>query len=349
VQPEVEVVLHVRRVEVRDQAGLEDVLGLVRQRRRLGGMVVTGERGVRIAGRYPDGISGRAILRRDFDAALLRAAAGAGARVEEEVLVRGTTSTRSTIDGVDIASRTGTTARVGARVVIAADGRHSRLARALRLARHPPAPRRWAAGAYFTNVRGMTAWGEMHIRQRKYIGVAPLPNGLTNACVVTADRAAVRAPLALLLGTLATEPELRDRFADARLAGPPVVLGPLAVDCPCAGAAGLLLAGDAAGFIDPMTGDGLRFAIRGAELAALEALRALEHGFGDADVRLRDARAQEFRAKWRFNRVLRRLAASPSGVRAAAAAAALVPSFVEHAIRYAGDVRVASLRPRSRT
>ena len=43
VQAEVEVVLHVRRVEVRDQAGLEDVLGLVRQRRGLGGMVVAGQ------------------------------------------------------------------------------------------------------------------------------------------------------------------------------------------------------------------------------------------------------------------------------------------------------------------
>ena len=31
---------------------------------------------------------------------------------------------------------------------------------------------------------------------------------------------------------------------------------------------GLLLAGDAAGFIDPMTGDGLRFAFAGARLAA---------------------------------------------------------------------------------
>ena len=30
----------------------------------------------------------------------------------------------------------------------------------------------------------------------------------------------------------------------------------------------MLLAGDAAGFIDPMTGDGLRFALMGAELAA---------------------------------------------------------------------------------
>jgi hypothetical protein len=35
---------------------------------------------------------------------------------------------------------------------------------------------------------------------------------------------------------------------------------------------GLLVAGDAAGFVDPMTGDGLRFAVRGGELVADAAL-----------------------------------------------------------------------------
>ncbi len=44
VQPEVEVLLHVGRVEHRDHAGLEDVLGLVRQGGGLGRVVVAGER-----------------------------------------------------------------------------------------------------------------------------------------------------------------------------------------------------------------------------------------------------------------------------------------------------------------
>jgi flavin-dependent dehydrogenase len=302
------------------------------------GMVVTGEGGVRIAGRYPAGITGRAVLRSDLDHALLNAAVAAGARVEEGVLVRGALTSGAVVQGVSVVSRTGGSLRVSARVVIAADGRQSRLVRSLRLGRVPPTPRRWAAGAYFTDVGGLTACGEMHIRRTKYIGVAPLPNGLANLCVVTADRAAVRDPLGLLRSTLDSEPELSRRFGDARLAGPPVVLGPLALECAAAGLPGLLLAGDAAGFIDPMTGDGLRFAIRGAELAALEALRALEHGVADAHIRLARARRHEFRSKWRFNRALRLMAGSPSAVRMAAGAAALAPSWVEHSILYAGDV-----------
>ena len=56
------------------------------------------------------------------------------------------------------------------------------------------------------------------------------------------------------------------------------VLGPLAVNARAAGCPGLLLAGDAAGFVDPMTGDGLRFALRGGELAAQAALDELASG-----------------------------------------------------------------------
>ena len=90
----------------------------------------------------------------------------------------------------------------------------------------------------------------------------------------------------------------------------PVVIGPLAVDATGVCVAGLLTVGDAAGFIDPMTGDGLRFAFRGAELAAAAAVES-------GDVSLASARAlaarreREFRGKWRMNRALRALVASP--------------------------------------
>src|SRR5439155_12108605 len=115
---------------------------------------------------------------------------------------------------------------------------------------------------------------------------------------------------------LAAAAMLRDRFAGARLAAPPAVLGPLAVDVDAAAAAipGLLLAGDAAGFIDPMTGDGLRFAVHGGELAAAAALHALEHGWTGVHAELDADRRRAFAGKWRFNRALRALVASPRGV-----------------------------------
>ena len=311
------------------------------------GMIVTGEGGVRVQGHYPAGVIGRALPRRDFDASLVKAAVANGARVEEGVLVRGALMDGARVRGLILSGRDGRPLRVTAPLVIAADGRHSRVARGLRLSHHPPQPRRWAVGAYFEGVsraNSGTVYGEMHVRRGRYIGVAPLHGGLTNACIVTSDRAALRDPAALLCSAVRNEPVLAERFADARMLEVPAVLGPLAVECERPGVPGLLLAGDAAGFIDPMTGDGLRFALRGAELAALEALRTLERG-GDARddgaERLRAERRREFAAKWRFNRALRRIVGSSAAVRAAGIASAVAPALLERAIGYAGDVRFA--------
>ena len=79
----------------------------------------------------------------------------------------------------------GATVRLPAAVTIAADGRRSSLAFALGLARQPARPRRWAIGAYYEGVDGLAGIGEMHIRAGHYIGVAPLPGGVANVCLVS--------------------------------------------------------------------------------------------------------------------------------------------------------------------
>jgi flavin-dependent dehydrogenase len=310
----------------------------------LDGMVVTGDAGVSVIGRY-ETRQGRSLSRRNLDQALADAAAAAGAQIDEEVLVQGplidSTGGVPTVAGLLIQRRDGRVLPVRARMVIAADGRYSRVGRALRLSRSAPHPRRWAIGAYFSSVTGLTSLGEMHVRRTHYLGVAPLPDGVANACVV-APRLPGGSLAEVLRGALLADPMLRERFASARMVGDAMCLGPLAIDCRTAGAPGLLVAGDAAGFVDPMTGDGLRFAFRGAELAALEALTTLEHGGGaDAHVRLAAARARDFARKWRFNRTLRMLVAHPHAVRAAGYAAALAPRTLQRAIRYAGDVHAA--------
>src|SRR2546426_9945095 len=56
---------------------------------RVDGMLVTGERGTAIEGRYPRGLFGRAILRRDLDWLLLQPAGQAGAPFGPPVAGRG--------------------------------------------------------------------------------------------------------------------------------------------------------------------------------------------------------------------------------------------------------------------
>ena len=321
---------------------------------RVEGMRLTGETGVTIEGRYPARLSGRAITRRDLDWLLLQQAIAAGCEFEAGVAVRRASvseqGTKRSVSGAVVGSG-GRESTIAARVTIAADGRHSTIAFGLRLGMHPRRPRRWAIGAYFENFMptgsdlGQTfSLGEMHVRRAHYIGVAPVPGGLTNVCLVKPSGAAdpeLADPSALLIRALAADPLLRDRAADARLAGPPTVLGPLAVDVRDESIDGLLLAGDAAGFIDPMTGDGIRFAIHGAELAAAAARRALEHGWSGVHQRLGAERRRAFGGKWRFNRALRTLVSSPRGVDAAALGARFAPAVFHSIIARAGDCSLA--------
>ena len=307
------------------------------------GMRVTGERGVAVEARYKEGIAGRALLRRHLDWMLLQDAIAAGAQFEPSLTVRRALVEKDRVTGVQ-ASGHPFEGELRAPVTIAADGRHSTLAFGLGLAWHPPRPRRWAIGAYVESGAVTSPpldLGEMHVRADRYVGIAPVPGGLTNVCLVKPWQPgdpALGDPRTTLAQELSRDAALRERFAGARLAGAPVVLGPLAVDVSDVAFDGLLLAGDAAGFIDPMTGDGLRFAVRGAELAAHAALQALEHGWSGVHHRLRARRRAEFAAKWRFNRLVRTLVASPGAVAGASWGARLAPAALHAAIEYAGDV-----------
>jgi flavin-dependent dehydrogenase len=311
---------------------------------RVDGMILTGEGGARIEGRYPGGLHGRAITRADLDWALVRDAVAAGADLIDdttvfEPIVEGTGG-RLQVSGV-VAQSNGVRRPIRAAVTIGADGRHSTLGFALGLTRHPARPRRWAIGAYAERVTGMSAFGEMHIRRDHYIGVAPLPNGLTNVCLVKPSAGAdrdLRDPSAALTAALSADTVLRDRFARARFLSAPTVLGPLAVDLVDTPVPdGLLLAGDAAGFVDPMTGDGLRFAVRGGELAAGAAIHAVAHGWAGVQSRLAADRQREFGAKWRFNRTLRAAVGSPLAVRTATIGAPYLAPILQSIIRRAGD------------
>jgi flavin-dependent dehydrogenase len=165
-----------------------------------------------------------------------------------------------------------------------------------------------------------------------------MPDGSTNVCVVTGPRPEGRTPLDVLRTAIALDPSLADRLASARFDRPVRVLGPLAVDVTMPGADGVLFAGDAAGFIDPITGDGLRLAIAGGILAAEEALVVLERGdYSGAPSRLARARHLQMGSKLRFNRAIRLLTSFPAAVGVAGLGARLVPAVVRRAVRYAGD------------
>ncbi len=309
------------------------------------GMVVTGEGGARIEATYPATARGRFIERTHLDLWLLDHAIAAGVEYQGETRVTGAVvvpgGEGDEIAGLNVVRSTKRRETLPARMTIAADGRRSTLAFGLGLARHPARPRRWAIGGYFCGVTNLSSFGEMHVRAGRYFGVAPLPGGVVNACLVTSELTALRTHRELdmiLTREIARDRMLGPRFSTARLIGRAAALGPLAVDAQAAGMPGLLLAGDAGGFIDPITGDGLYFATRGGELAAQAALLALSDRTPSPHIWLAAQRRREFRFKHRFNRSLRSVMSVPPLITAASWAARSLPAPIHWIVKTAADM-----------
>src|SRR5262245_26806477 len=126
----------------------------------IAGMLLTGEDGARVEGRYPDGLAARAIKRADFDWALVREAEAAGANLLDDTVVVepivDNSALRPAVTGLWVRSRNGAKRELRGAVTIGADGRRSRLAFGLGLSRHPARPRRWAIGVYAERVDDMS-------------------------------------------------------------------------------------------------------------------------------------------------------------------------------------------------
>jgi flavin-dependent dehydrogenase len=328
---------------------LLDRLGLAAEVRQVSrpitGMMVSGPGGATVVADYPDGLTGMALRRSVLDALLLQQAVRAGAEMDQGVdVARPLVNDVGRVTGVSVRCADGRDRGLSARLVIAADGRRSRLASALGLTRWS-ATRRWAFGACMTGVRRASSRGEMHVRAGGYIGIAPLPGDVVNVCVVrdfTAGQPVEHIPPRQTISrAIQRDAVLASRFVDAMPICDVSVLGPLGVDAGAAGAPGLLLAGDAAGFVDPMTGDGLRFAIRGGELAAEAATRELTSG-AVAYETLAVSRHAEFNRKSQFNRAVRWLTGSASGMQVTELLARCWTAPFEPLVRVAGDCGLAS-------
>ena len=156
-----------------------------------------------------------------------------------------------------------------AALVIGADGRGSLVRRACGLDRRP-ARQRFALVARATGVEH-GACGEMHLSPLGQVGLCPLGDGEVNLYLLLAPASGGllrRLPRERLLrAALAATPGLAARCHRAVL-GPVMATGSLPQGCRTIASDGVALVGDAAGFCDPFTGEGMSLALRGAELLA---------------------------------------------------------------------------------
>jgi menaquinone-9 beta-reductase len=163
-------------------------------------------------------------------------------------------------------------------LIVGADGRASIVSRSLGLDAGRFFPKRTGLVAHYRNVPGLDRHGEMHVGPHGYAGLAPLEDGIANVAFVSDSRAVHDRPGALetyFEEGLRRLEHLWPKLAAAERIGPIRGVGPMAHQTRRAAGDGFLLVGDAAGFLDPFTGEGVSEALLGAILAAPVAADAL--------------------------------------------------------------------------
>ena len=158
--------------------------------------------------------------------------------------------------------------------MVGADGLRSVVLRRLDLLRRAPRLRKLALTAHVAGVGDGDGHGELYVVAGGCVGVAAVGNGTANVTVVVAGGAA--------RGVAGRREEYFDaalgciaRLRGGTRVGAVLATGPFDWPVRSAVAEGALLVGDAAGYYDPFTGQGIYRALRGAEMAAATATAAL--------------------------------------------------------------------------
>lgn len=148
------------------------------------------------------------------------------------------------------------------RLIVGADGLNSRVRRQAGIACKTVPPLRWGVRRHYA-VEPWTDLVEVHWARGAEAYVTPVAPGSTNVALLFERD--LGAPFDALLSRF---PALERRLRGARASGAARAAGPLHQWPPRPYAPGLVLLGDAAGYVDALTGEGVGLALRHALLLA---------------------------------------------------------------------------------
>lgn len=253
----------------------------------LAGMRITAPDGTSVVGTYravgewrPYRTHALGVARATLDGALVDRLRALPIDLREETRVTDVLVEGGRVAGVRAVGPDGRPQAFAAPLVIGADGRASVVAHGLGC-RHPHPLRRLALVTYVSGLEDCRELGEIFVDPPDYAILNPLAPDRVNASLVVP--LAHAAPWSGRLDVFFEARARQLRWFAARLAGarreaPVRAMGPLAWRVTPPRQGGVLLVGDAAGFYDPFTGEGVFAALRGAELAAETAAHAVEAG-----------------------------------------------------------------------
>jgi flavin-dependent dehydrogenase len=260
----------------------------------------------------------QSIPRFDLDPALFAAAQIAGVTAHEGVAVKDVQ--RDELFHVHTSEST-----YAARAVVNATGRWSKLTQF-----DVAGKEKWIGlKAHFTEPSPPQTV-DLYFFHGGYCGVTPVGPNSINACAM------VRSDAAHTLEDVFTkEPRLFQRSRAWQTLFPPVTTSPLYFREPETESDGMLLVGDAAGFIDPFAGDGISLALQSGKLAA-ECIVSFLRGtcsFDEVHQQYHVVYRQRFAPAFRNAARLRSALAAPRWIRNAALAFAAMPGMGKMLIR----------------
>lgn len=235
--------------------------------------------------------AGFGIRRSRFDHMLQDAAVGAGAlwlpRHDFVALQRGE---RDRVVGATLRDADGALHACRARWVVGADGVHSRVARTLGVQRATPWLDQFALVAHFADVAPEST-AEVHLFAGGFFAATTVDEGLFSVNLVVPRHTLHRRDAGdwdqFVAGHFDRAPEFGTRLAGSRRTTTWRGFGPLAFTTRRQTFAGAALVGDACGYVDPLTGEGIYFGLFGAHALGSALAEAL-HRPARADAALRD-------------------------------------------------------------
>jgi flavin-dependent dehydrogenase len=253
----------------------------------LAGMRITAPDGTVLVGRYravgayrPYREHAIGVRRAVLDGALMDRLRALPVDVRDGVRVTDVVLEGGRVTGVRAVEPTGVVQTFRAPIVIAADGRASVVVQRLGC-RAPHRLARMALVTYVSGLEGPAAFGEVYVDPPDYAILNPLAADCVNVSLVVP--LAHAAPWSRRLedffaARVRQLPHLSRRLAGATRQAGLQAMGPLAYRVSPPRVGGVLFVGDAAGFYDPFTGEGIFTALRAAELAVETAVQALRAG-----------------------------------------------------------------------
>ncbi len=247
------------------------------------------------------------VPRYQLDALFLKQVQSAGVKVFEQHKVTDFIFNEGCVAGVTGWDENKTAFSLSCKLVVDAGGRNAVSLKKFSLKREPSGSTKIAFSAHWQGVHLPDDYCYMHVSRPGYTGISSVGNGRANVVLVV-DRSALGGEKTEVFyhRVLMKNSRRNEILLDGERVEPVRSVESLAFAVKPAPCGGLILVGDATGFIDPFTGEGIYLSLRSAQLAG-EVIHAGFKGsnFSRNVLSVYDQqRRQEFGGKFLLSRIL---------------------------------------------